>query len=424
MSLETEITAEAVVAPAEEPPLPKMWPLALLISLGWLGTNLGLAVADLPLRFTLKDNLHLSPQAISGFFALGASSNYIKPVAGVLTDTVPLFGTRRRHYLLLSLLGTGIFFILLSLVPHTYSSMLFTYFLLYITVVFTSTTLGGVMVEVGMKYNAAGRLTAQRIAMFRLGSLLGGPLGGALAYYPFGLAMGAASFLHLILVPLFYVFLPEAPTAKLDKRIWEQFVTQLGVLSRSKTLLSAAGMICLIAASPGFGTPLFFHQTDKLHFSKGFIGMLVLVSAATGLFATMFYYAACRRLNLRTLVAFSIVVHAAGTMLYLGYHSHTSALIITGLSGITGTLAMLPVYDLAARGTPRGSEALGYSVMMSVWNLTNALSDWTGSWLYGRFHLTFLHLVWLNAGTTALVLIVVPFLPAALMMQRDGAATK
>ena len=35
--------------------------------------------------------------------------------------------------------------------------------------------------------------------------------------------------------------------------------------------------------SPGFGTPLFFHQTDRLHFSKGFIGSLVLVSAACGL---------------------------------------------------------------------------------------------------------------------------------------------
>src|SRR5205085_913860 len=91
-----------------------------------------------------------------------------------------------------------------------------------------------------------------------------------------------------------------------------------------------------------------------------------------------------------------------------------------GADGITGTLAMLPVYDLAARATPRGSEAIGYSVMMSVWNLTNALSDWSGSWLYSRFHLTFKHLVWVNAGTTALVLIAVPLLPAVLLRSRDG----
>ncbi len=115
------------------------------------------------------------------------------------------------------------------------------------------------------------------------------------------------------------------------------------------------------------------------------------------------------------------MIHAIGTITYLWYHSPTSALIITGLSGITGTLAMLPVYDLAMRGTPRGCEALGYSVMMSVWNLTNALSDWIGSSLYSHAHFNFTQLIWLNAGTTALVMIAVPLLPRALVSRRDGA---
>ena len=58
--------------------------------------------------------------------------------------------------------------------------------------------------------------------------------------------------------------------------------------------------------------------------------------------------------------------------------------------------------------------------MMSVWNLTAALSDLTGAYLHDKYHLTILNLVWLNAGTTALVLVAVPFLPAALMLRRDG----
>ena len=74
----------------------------------------------------------------------------------------------------------------------------------------------------------------------------------------------------------------------------------------------------------------------------------------------------------------------------------------------------------AARCTPRGSEALGYSVMMSVWNLTNKLSDWIGSFIYGHYHVTFLSLIWLNSGTTLIALVAVPLLPAALMKRRDG----
>lgn len=126
---------------------------------------------------------------------------------------------------------------------------------------------------------------------------------------------------------------------------------------------------------------------------------------------------------MKQMLILSIAVHAVGTLFYLLYRSPATAIAITILEGATQTLAILPVYDLAARGTPKGSEALGYAVMMSVWNLTNSLSDLTGSFLFTQYSLTFAHLVWINAGTTALVLLVVPFLPRALLEQKDDQPT-
>src|SRR5690349_6257423 len=70
-----------------------------LIGAGWLFTNLGYNVSDMPLRFLLKDELRLSAEAVSFFFFLSQFSNYIKPIAGILTDAIPFLGTRRRHYL-------------------------------------------------------------------------------------------------------------------------------------------------------------------------------------------------------------------------------------------------------------------------------------------------------------------------------------
>ena len=395
--------------------------LAMLMALGWLGTNLGLNIGEFPLKFLLKDSLHKDAAAVSAFFAIGACTNYVKPLAGVMVDGVPLFRTRRRWYLIGSLLLTGLLWLLMAFVPKTYNSLLLTYGIMYVTVVFTSTSLGGVMVEVGHRFNAAGRLTSQRIGCFRLANLLSGPIAGRLTQYcPFIVSMGAASLLHLILVPLYIFGLPEEPTARLDRSVLKEAVRQFKILLNSKVLLAAAGMIFLIAASPGFNTPLLFHQTNDLHFSKEFIGYLTSIAAATGLLTTIGYFAACRKFNVRTLIVFSIIVHALGTIAYLFYHDKSSAIAITAISGVTGTLTMLPVYDLAARGTPKGSESIGYAVMMSVWNLTNALSDWTGSTLFARIHLAFSGLVWVNAGTTLLVLLVVPFLPVALMTRRDG----
>ena len=114
------------------------------------------------------------------------------------------------------------------------------------------------------------------------------------------------------------------------------------------------------------------------------------------------------------------MANVASTLFYLGYHSWVSALMIESLAGFVGTLAQLPLFDLAIRATPRGSEAFGYSLMMSVWNIGMSLSDVFGSWLFAHYHLNFMNLVWLNAGTTALALLAIPFLPARIVAARGG----
>jgi MFS family permease len=402
---------------AAKPGLSKM---ALLLLLGWGLSNIAYALYDLPLKFVLKDELRLNPQQISAFFAIGIFTNYIKPLAGILTDSVPLFGTRRLWYLLLSLFLCGVGWLVLAAVPRTYSAMLITFALTYSMVVVISTTLGGVMVEAGQRYQAAGRLTAQRIAMFRVGALAGGPIGAQLARFPLYVSLSGSALLHFVLIPLVWVGLKEPEKATLRRNVWTEAGAQFQGLVKNKIVLAAAGMIFLIAASPGFGTPLFFHQTDTLKLSKTFLGTLALVGAAFGLGAAVLYHKACQKVPMRTLLVASIIVHGLGTLFYLLYRTPTSALVITAIEGVTITLATLPVYDLASRGTPKGSEALGYSVMMSVWNLTNSLSDWLGSTLFTKFGLTFWHLVWLNSGTTLLVLLVVPLIPRALLKQTDG----
>ena len=409
-----------VAKDTDVPSLPGFSRMALLLALGWGLTNIAYAIYDLPLKFVLKEELKLNAQQISAFFALGVFSNYVKPLAGILTDSVPLFGTRRRWYLILSLLLCGIGWLILGSVPRNYNLMLGVFATTYTMVMIISTTFGGVMVETAQRFEAAGRLTAQRIGMFRFGSLAGGPLGGFLAKFPLLFTLSLSATLHFVLIPIVWFWLKEPQKATLNKDLWRQTGEQLRGLIKSKVVLSAALMICLIAASPGFNTPLFFYQTNTLGLSKQFLGNLTLVGAAFGLLTATSYHKFCQKGSMKALLVVSIIVHALGTLFYHFYQSPATAVAVTALEGVTQTLAVLPVYDLAARGTPKGSEALGYSIMMSVWNLTNSLSDWVGSTLFTTYGFGFSHLIWLNAGTTALVLLVIPFLPRALMNKTDG----
>src|SRR5262245_4679532 len=128
----------------------------LLIGAGWLGTNLGYAISDLPLKFVLLEQLGLSATAVAAFMSLTPSTNYIKAFAGILTDAIPFRGTRRRCYLLLGLTVCGVMWLILPWVPRTYFWLFVTYGSLHIFIVLISTVLGGVMVEGGERFHATG----------------------------------------------------------------------------------------------------------------------------------------------------------------------------------------------------------------------------------------------------------------------------
>jgi Na+/melibiose symporter-like transporter len=250
--------------------------------------------------------------------------------------------------------------------------------------------------------------------------LIVGPLGGFLAGRAFGLTAGLGAGLLFTLAFLTFRLLKEPKSTSVDQESFRSAVKQLQKLLHSRSLWTAAGMTFLFYIAPGFGTPLFFYQSETLKLKPQFIGNLAVISGITGLLAAGLYGALCRKLPLRVLLASGVAINAVGTLAYLAYRSPGSAIAIEGLNGVIATLALLPLFDLAARATPKGSESMGYALLMSVGNLASAFSEVSGSWLYEHLHLTFLNLVWVNAGTTAIGLLAIPFLPAFLMRQRDG----
>ena len=395
---------------------------AMLIGAGVFATTLAQpAVLKLPLQYLLKSDLHVSRDAMAAFFAVGALAWYFKPLAGILSDSVPLFGTRRRHYLLLSAGAAGGLWLLIGLVPHTYAALLAVVIALNAMLVVGSTVVGGVMVEIGQRYRATGRLSSARYFVQNACVLLGGPVGGFLATRPFELTAVVGAAVALSVVPVAWWLLQEPPVAQRSVGAWTSAKAQLRTLMHSGTLWTAAGLLFLVYIAPGFQTPLYYFQTDTLGLSQEFIGTLGFLSGAFGLVGAFLYGVLCRRVPLRRLLALGIALSALGTLCYLFYRSGTAAALIEGENGLLITLAELALMDLAARATPHGSEGLGFALMMSVRNGALAVSDIFGSWLIERHHVSFFSLVWLNAGTTALVLLAVPFLPRQLIDRRDAA---
>ena len=181
--------------------------------------------------------------------------------------------------------------------------------------------------------------------------------------------------------------------------------------------------IALFYFSPGFSTPLFYRQTDELHFSKQAIGNLGVFSSFFGILAAVGYSQLIKRVQIRTMLLIGVATSGAGTLLYLFYSSWTRAVLIESQNGLFFGFAEIALIDLAARATPKGCEGLGYSLILSIRNVALFGADVVGSYLVDH-KWPFSNLVFLNAGTTAIVLLLVPLLPAALMQSKDTSLNK
>ncbi len=380
-------------------------------------------IARLPLDLFLKNQLHFPPQSVATFWAIGAFAWYVKPLVGLLCDAYPLLGARRRGYLIAGSIAACLLWSAFAIVPQRPLPLLAVMLALNLAIVAVSTAIGGLLVEVGQRHGATGRLSALREGLIGAMSLVVGPLAGWLAARAIGWTAGTGTLIWVAFIPVALWVAREPPAAPPDhSSVLTGALAQLRVLRRAPTMWSAAVLLFLVYLAPGFQTPLLYHQQDDLHFTPHDMGRLLLVGATGAIAGSAAYGWLCRRLSLRALLIGGIVLNAASTLFYLAYSSLASAMAITLAAAVLGSIALLPIYDLAARATPRGSESFGYALLMSVQSLTTlAISDPLGATLYGHFHVTFSSLVWINAGSTAAVLLFVPFLPRALLAPHDRA---
>jgi len=376
-------------------------------------------IGRLPLQLMLKRELHFSAQTLAAFMVIATFAWNVKPLAGILSDAFPLFGTRRRHYMLLGAgMAAGCWF-LMGVVPRSYVPLLLSAFGANAFMVIASTVMGGLMVEAGRKYGISGRVTSIRQALQSAVSLGNGILGGYLAAVAFGWTAGIATALLLVLGVATFFVLTEQPVAVRDRDVLTNASHELATLVSSRTLWTSGVFLALVYISPGFTTPLLYLQTDTLNFSTQYIGLMESIEGGAGLLGALIYGIVCRRFNLRQLLTAAIAANVTVTLLYLRY-SHATAPYIHGIVGLAVICSELALMDLAVRSTPPGCESLGFALMMSARNFALGGSDVIGSWLVDSRHWVFHELVWLNAGTTAIILFFIPFLPRAVMSRKDG----
>ena len=253
----------------------------------------------LPLTNLLKNELHVPRSSASAFFFLAGMAWYFKPIAGIITDAFPMFGSRRKSYLIASTLLATLSWVGLYFTPHQYNALLWMCIVINTFMVVASTVVGGFMVKMAQASNASGRLSSIRNATSAVVSIINAPAAGYLASLAFGWTAGACGAAIFLLLPATYLLLKEERRRIDSAQVLANFGHQLGNIASARTLWAAAGLTALVFIAPGFGTALFYKQQNDLHMGTVAQGLLNAIAATCGLAAPFVYIWACRRRNLR-----------------------------------------------------------------------------------------------------------------------------
>jgi MFS family permease len=367
-----------------------------------------------PLSYYLKQAQGWTPLQVTAYLAIFNFPWIIKPVYGAFSDFVPLFGYRRKSYLIAANIAAIVGFVLVTQLEAP-STLVWALQLTAYAMAISSTVCGAVLVEQGQRLGQSGKFVNQQWLWFNFAAMLASILGGQLVqHFAPGTALHAAAAIVAVAPVAVLVgsifFVPERK-ARLDVTALRGTFGGLAAAFKKRELWVIAIFLFFYYFSPGLSTPLYYVMTDDLKFSQAYIGALGSIASAGWVVGALSYRRLFGGLSSKRILQLSIVLGTATTAAYLLLYNEASAAILSFCSGFSAMLATVATVTLAADYCPPRSEGFSFAVMMSIINLATATADIVGSFLFQHlFDHTLAPLILASAAFTALAFVLLPLL--------------
>lgn len=389
-----------------------MWFFAIVYAVEGIG-QAGAGILGQPITYYLKQVRGWDPVQVSATFALFDIPWVIKPLWGAISDFVPLFGYRRRTWLVAAnLLGIGAFAWVALLGGGT--MLIPALMVTALAMAVSSTLCGALLVETGQRHDGSAAFVNQQWLWFNVAQMIAVLTAGWLieVLTPVG-ALQVAAWIAAAapLAIIGSVWMIEEDRARIDLASLKHRFGALMSAFRTRNMYLVMGFLFLYYFSPGFGTPLYYLMTDQLHFSQGFISVLSSIGAGGWIIGGLLHRLVLRRLSQPALLRLSILGGTVATLAYLLLSGPVSAVVISIFAGLTSMIAFVATLSLAADSCPEGAEGFAFAGMMSVLNIAQPLGNTLGSALYEHvFDRHLPPLIVVSAVATALVFFLVPFM--------------
>ncbi|KAI5073376.1 hypothetical protein GOP47_0011389, partial [Adiantum capillus-veneris] len=369
-----------------------------------------LGLSKLAVNFFLKDDLHLDPAETAIISGVSAAPWLIKPLYGFISDGLPLFGYRRRSYLVAcGLLGAISWAIMAMFVDNKYGAIV-AILSSSLSVAFSDVVVDSMAVERarGESQSTSGSIQSLCWGSSAAGGIVSAYFSGSLIEkYGVRFVFAITSLLPL-LTSAVAIFVNEKPctqkvreTTIKERRLpvmiavaAEHAKDQALFLWRTikePAIFLPTVFIFLWQATPTSDTAMFFFSTNKLGFQPEFLGRVRLVTSIASLAGVGLYNGFLKIVPLRNIFFWTTIIGCGlsltqlllvtGANKQLGISNEWFAMGDTLILTVLGQVSFMPILVLAARICPPGVEATLFATLMSISNGGGVCGGLLGAWL-------------------------------------------
>lgn len=390
-----------------------------------------LGLARLATSFFMKDELHLTPADMAIFSGLSSLPWVIKPLYGFLSDGFPIFGYRRRSYLILGGLCGFLSWVALGTVVNDSKTALLATLLGSASVALSDVVVDSLVVErsrpsnineqkaavnredmIGEESQQANETTNTSSNAGDLQSLCWGSaaIGGIIsAYFSGSLLQTMTPRTVFLITSTFPLIIAISAFLINENPVWKASVPEEGSTSQPQGNNIKAQLIelkntfldpriylpvlfiFLWQATPTPDSAMFFFYTNELGFQPEFLGKIRLAASFASLCGVALYRSYLKDIPIKTVIfwstIFSVPLGLSPILLTthlnreFGIPDQVFALTDTVVLSVLGQVAFMPTLALAASLCPPGVEGTLFATLMSIYNLSGTVSSELGAGL-------------------------------------------
>lgn len=393
--------------------------LMLFFAIAYLSQGLSCAQFGLiaqPIQYFMMKGLGLSAAQISSYLAMMMIPWVAKPLYGLIADFIPLFGYRRKSYLLASNIITAIAFAVMFAVDSLPVILVALFFTATAMAVATALMVGLAVEQGRADGKTCGYFCLQEICYYTANmsaAVLGGLLCQQLVPHASFRWAAAICILPPLVVSCLCANLLTETKTRLDVHGLKHTWLSLREALASRALWVAGLLSCCWNFIPSMGVPLYFFQSKTLGFSQASIGQLAAWNAAGMLTTALLYPKLTRNWSVKSQLILAVALITGSAVSYLALSSYSAAIILEFFRGAASMVAILSLYILAADACPSRTEVSVMAILVALRNLGTNTATFVGGQLFtNTLHGDFYSLVLIGALAPALSALLLPLVPA------------